>query len=105
MGGAATKISAYEVPWRRIEYVRRRKAKSDPRPRITHICGTNQDGSAWEVPLEQAIREVEHGESGFYIDHGGHSWKVGIYVDASGAKHLGTFVAGRGALLKLPEVP
>ncbi len=47
---------------RRIECVRRRPTNGN-RSRITHIGGVNPDGSPWMIPLEQAIREVESGQS------------------------------------------
>jgi len=97
------KRSPFRTPARRIEYVRR-LATNGGRREITRVGGTNADGTAWNIPLEEAIRQVETGESVFYIDCAGQAWIVGVQADRSGTKHLSTFVRGRKALTTLPEM-
>lgn len=74
--------------------------------RITHVGGTNQDGSHWKLTQEQAIQGLKEGKWAFYVERpGGHRVAVVIARSASGHEYLKTEPDGEltNNLLALPE--
>jgi len=75
--------------------------------RIRRVGGVNQDGSRWNLPLEDAIAGVESGKWQFYVSVNGQSVWVVVAVSAAGNKYLKTQNDGEqpNNLLSLPECP
>jgi hypothetical protein len=61
---------------------------------IQALCGTNADGSAWQVPIDTAVQMVESGRFWLYVRAvvNGAERDVGLVVGvaASGRKYLHT---------------
>jgi isocitrate lyase len=75
---------------RRIDCIR--EHDSGKSARITHVGGTNVDGTPWEMSESEAIREIEAGRTKFYCDVLGQSYLVVVSTDKSGAKYLKTAI-------------
>lgn len=76
--------------------------------RITHVGGTNQDGTAWKLTQEQAIKGIEEGKWAFYVARPADDsvWVV-VAVSRFGNKYIKTEADGDfpNNLLSLPECP
>lgn len=42
--------------------------RNNPYERITHIGGTNSNGTRWRTTQQEAIREIEAGEWEYYVE-------------------------------------
>lgn len=84
--------------------------KSDrynPHERITHIGGTDSDGSRWKITQQEAIEGIETGKWTFYVSAYGKSVRVIVAESQYGHKYLKTENDGEqpNNLLSLPECP
>lgn len=84
--------------------------KSDrynPHERITHVGGTNPDGTRWKLTQEAAIAGIEAGKWNFFVSAGGRTVRVIVAKSAAGHKYLKTENDGEqpNNLLSLPECP
>jgi hypothetical protein len=82
--------------------------KSDlynPHERILSIGGTNEGGTRWKLPQQEAISGIESSKWQFYVNVGGISVNVIIARSAQGHKYLKTEADGENPnnLLSLPE--
>lgn len=78
----------------------------NPREAITHVGGTNPDGTEWKLTLQEAIQAIENNKYSFYVERpNGDVVKVVVAVSAGGNKYLKTEADGDDPnnLLSLPE--
>jgi hypothetical protein len=75
--------------------------------RISHVGGTNPNGTRWKLDLDAAIKGIESGKWAFFVSVNGQSVWVVVAVSASGNKYLKTQNDGEqpNNLLSLPECP
>jgi hypothetical protein len=81
--------------------------RSDPHLRISHVGGTNADGSAWKLSEDDAIAGIEQDKYAFFVSQGGMTADVVIATSANDNKYLKTVADGEQPdnLLALPECP
>jgi len=84
--------------------------KSDrynPHERITHVGGTNANGTRWKLTQPDAIAGIETGKWSFWVSVDGSSVGVIVAKSAAGNKYLKTQNDGEqpNNLLSLPECP
>lgn len=74
--------------------------------RISHVGGSNADGTRWKMTQEAAIKAIEDGKYAFYTHVGGESSWV-IVASREGRKYLKTEAdtTTKDNLLSLPECP
>lgn len=84
-----------------------RGCRSEPHARVTHIGGTNPDGTHWLLRQSDAIAAIKHGRWRFFVESTG-GRRTGLTV----AAHLGReYLKAEGdgvqpdALLSLAEHP
>lgn len=79
--------------------------RNNPHRHITHIGGTNPDGTRWYLTEEDAIDGIKRGKWQFYVHAGGRSVWVIIERAPSGREYLKTEADGYRPdnLLSLPE--
>ena len=81
--------------------------RQNPWERITHVGGTNSNGTRWKQTQEQTIREIESREWSFFVEVRGDSVNVVVAESRFGNKYLKTKPDGDepNNLLSLPECP
>ncbi|MEO9827180.1 MAG: DUF3892 domain-containing protein [Paracoccaceae bacterium] len=81
--------------------------RQNPWERITHVGGTNPDGSRWKQTQEQVIQKIESREWSFYVEVRGDKVNVIVAKSRLGNKYLKTEPDGDepNNLLSLPECP
>jgi len=90
----------------RIECIRKLD-RDNPRERITHIGGVDDNGSRWLVAQQEAIAGIEDGRWSFFVLRGGYQVGVVVRISRFGHKYLTTEADGerQDNLLILPECP
>ena len=81
--------------------------RDNPYERITHIGGGQTIITSWRKTQQEAIAEIESGESQFFVNIDGKSVWVIVAVSRYGNKYLKTEADGEepNNLLSLPECP
>lgn len=81
--------------------------RENPYERITHIGGGETIITSWRKTQEEAIAEIESGESQFFVSIDGEKVWVIVAVSRYGNKYLKTEPDGEepNNLLSLPECP
>ncbi|HEY2806199.1 MAG TPA: DUF3892 domain-containing protein [Gemmatimonadales bacterium] len=84
--------------------------QSGDRARVTHIGGTNSDGTAWKMTEAEALAGIKSGKLKFYVnvESDGKSRGIWLGVDQKQGRECLT-TTGEGAdpsaLLGLPDCP
>jgi hypothetical protein len=72
---------------------------------LTHIGGTETDGTPWSAPVEAVIEAIGDGQA-YYVLTPAESLLILVYVDASGKKRLKAgFHEDDSSLLRLARCP
>ena len=81
--------------------------RPDPHERISHIGGTNSDGTPWKLAEDAAIADIERGKWAFYLERPQGDRVEVIIATRLGRKYLKTTADGDqpNNLLALPECP
>lgn len=81
--------------------------RDNPHERITHVGGTNQNGTRWKLTQEAAISGIESGKYRFFVSVNGDKVWVIVAKSRYGNKYLKTEADGEAPnnLLSLPECP
>ena len=81
--------------------------RSEPFHCITHVGGSNSDGTRWRLPLRQAISGIKRGQWQFWTSTAGRSVWVEIAISAYGHEYLKSLADTvlPNDLLSLPECP
>jgi hypothetical protein len=89
-----------------VSCINKRGSHYDPHERISHIGGTNGDGTRWKLSEDDAIKAIEEKNYEFYVSVNGRSVNV-IVATHNGRKYLKTESDGYRPdnLLSLPECP
>lgn len=87
-----------------VTCINKRGSYYDAHERISHIGGTNYDGTRWKMTAEEAIRAIEQGTHQFFVSVNGRDENVIVAVH-NNRKYLKTVPDGYSPnnLLSLPE--
>lgn len=90
----------------RVSCINKRGNHLNPHERISHIGGTNADGTRWKLTEDEAINSIESKKYEFYVLVNGREVNV-IVATHNGRKYLKTEADGYSPdnLLSLPECP
>jgi hypothetical protein len=79
--------------------------RNNPYQRITHIGGTNPDGTKWKMTQQNAIEGINSGKRAFHVTKNGQQVEVIVAKSRFGNEYIKTESDGEepNNLLSLPE--